>query len=232
MDYLAGCYRQQSEKAVSLLLQQYQWGKVHMIFACVCGSDERGKEGGKETEEAGSYMTRQLLKWFRGLEPKKLARNLEKGILSLAESLRERLLQIDQEWKSKYAEGEVCPDLAGIFCLECNYLLFCRGQAGIYLINTAFGHGHVRRLDKRGSVGGFEIEQGVLQQDIGLLCATESFFDQVTEKMLSEGLFMGEEATEEQLEKHVRELAGEGERRGGKGIGVIFMKTVSTDFSV
>ena len=218
MFYLSGCYRQQSKNAASLLLQQCRCGHAHMLFACVCS----GK--GEDAEKAGDYMTERLWQWFRGLDGKKPTRNLGRGMRRLAKSLEETVRRIDLEW-SKLQNSERV-DFSGVFCLEDNYLLIHRGQTRIYLMNTAFGRGHARRLDGEKGRRELEMEQGILQQDVGLLFATESFFDWVTDKILAEGLFVGETPTEEQMERHLKELAGEGERKGSLGVGAIFVRTV------
>lgn len=235
MDFLTCFYRQQSEYAASVLLQQYQWKQMHVLFACVCA-------GGEEAAEDGRNMSRGLRQWFRGLDLKRLT-----SLFGLAERLEEAIERIDLEQremrealmkpvndfsgKKCFRDGEnadlaeaVKADITGVFCIEDECLLFYRGSGRIYLMNTAFGRGHVRRLDKGAEGCRLRMEQGVLQQDVGLLLAAEPFFTWVTEKMLAEGLFVGEAVTEEQMEKHLRELAREGERKGGLGSGAVFIR--------
>ncbi len=219
MDFLSSFYRQQSMKAASVLVQQYQWERTHILFACVCTGEGEG------TEAAGRYMTGGLLEWFRGLDLKRPAGS----IAVLEEQLRDVVLRIGRE-RRKGEEEEKTDEfgLAGIFCLEDQCVLFHRGRARIYLLNTAFGRGYARRLDGGKEEGALETERGVLQQDIGMLFATEPFFVRVTEKMLAEGLYVGETVTEEQMEKHLRELAAAGEEKGGQGSGAVYVRMVGS----
>jgi len=220
MEFLSACYLQQGKNALSLLLQQYRCGRTQMLFTCVCIG--RGENAGR----AGGYMTEQLLQWFRELPFKKLYKSREKGMERLAEYICEVVGRVDLELEnSRITPGGQRVDYAGMICLGERYLMLCRGTGRIYLINTAFGRCHVGCFTGEGQGGGMFLEQGILQQDIGLLFTSEAFCGCITEEMIREGLAVGEVTTGGQMGRHLKELAGEAERRGGADMGAVFLRT-------
>ncbi len=88
MDFFAACYRQQGEKSASVLLQQYQYRRKEVVFACVCGTEQKG---------AGGYMTERLLAWFRGLDLGKAVRTRERRAERLQGELAEVIEETDRE---------------------------------------------------------------------------------------------------------------------------------------
>lgn len=219
MDFFTACYRQQGENTASLLLQQYQYRHMQIVFACVC--TDRGNGG-----RAGGYMTERLLAWFRGLNLKNLVRKREKKMDLLLEELTAVVREIDKELEDGGMAGEGKAGFAGFFCIEDSYIMLCRGGTGICLINTGFGRVCLRRLGVNGSGDALSSGQGSLQPDIGLLLATGSFYEYVTEPMIKEGLFVREISTEKQMERHLTELGREGERQGGLNLGAILLRSV------
>lgn len=227
MDFFAACYRQQGEESASVLLQQYQYRQMEVVFACVCGAGQGG---------AGGYMTERLLAWFRGLDPGRLVRSRERQADRLQAKLAEVIEEIDRELSERglpgkgvrFGKGQPEKEKVGLavfLCIEDVYIIFRRGRTGIYLINTAFGRVCLRRIGAEAEKSGMAMELGRLQADIGLLLGTESFYGHIEESMIREGLFVREIHTEKQMERHLAELAGEAERRGGAGMGVIFLRT-------
>lgn len=263
MDFFAACYRQQGEESASVLLQQYQYRQMEVVFACVCGADRGG---------AGSYMTERLLAWFRGLDLGRLARSRERQADRVQAKLAEAIEEIDREllerrlsgkgvWSGKGEPEKALPEgelsgkelprkellweelsekgqmekrqlekekvgLAVFLCIEDIYIIFRRGRTGICLINTTFGRVCLRRIGTRAEKSGMAMELGRLQADVGLLLGTESFYRHIADSMIREGLSVREIYTEKQMERHLAELAGEAERRGGAGMGAILLRTV------
>lgn len=219
MDFFAAHYRQQGENSPSILLQQYQYKRMQLLFGCIClGSGKGGRAGG--------YMTERLLAWFRGLDLRKLRRDREDGMGVLSQRLAAVIGETDRELRDAglTKEGEV--GLAGILCVEDSYILLRRGRAGICLINTGFGRTCLSRLLEGGNKGALKKGQGSLQPELSLLLATESFLCHTTETMLREGLSATEVWTEKRMEKHLAELAGEAGRRGAEDVGAILLRTV------
>lgn len=221
MEFFTACYRQKEGNASSLLLQQYQYRRSQIVFACICTEENAGKEGGR----AGAYMTERLLAWFRGLNLKKLAKSREKGADALAERLTEAVMEADRELNEGKTAGGVRVDLAGILCVDDIFIMAYRGTLAVYLINTAFGRVWLSRLDREREGEKLNVRMGAMEPDVGLLFATEGFCRYVPEDMIREGLYAREIATETQLEKHLAELGKEGEARGGSGIGAIMLRT-------
>lgn len=69
------------------------------------------------------------------------------------------------------------------------------------------------------------IEQGVLQPDIVMLFSMDDFCRYVTDKMIEDGLAVREVVTEEQMDRHIKELGKEGERLGGMDMGAVLLRT-------
>lgn len=231
MRFLTAYYWQQTwngdENTSSLLLQQYVCEGVCVHFSCVCG----GLDG---DDRAGGYMTEQLLWWFRGLSLKRLVRKPEKMLGKAEAGLRRVIQRADAELAGAGSADSGLADirppdagkaaLAGIFCVGEEFFLFCRGEQRIYLVNTGFGRAYVKRLGAENS--GFSAQRGVLQPDVGLLFAAESFWNHVTEQMIKETLSVREVITEEQIGKHLGELGQEAQRQGGKNMAAVFVRTV------
>lgn len=223
MHFLSTDYWQQDQHGneSGLLLQQYVCEGVCLHFSCVC----RGQGG----DRAGGYMTEQLLRWFREISLKRLTRKPEKALEEAQVGLRKVILRTDDELADAGLAGDRTAGtgataLAGVFCAGEDFFYFCRGGQRIYFINTGFGHAHIRRLGAEG--GGLFFQRGILQPDIGLLFAVDSFWEHVSEGMIKEGLFVRELVTEEQMRRHLNELGEEAQRRGGKDMAAIFVRTV------
>ncbi len=220
MKFLSSCYLQQGENALSLLLQQYRYREVQVFFACVFMGE------GENADRAGGYMAEQMLGWFRGLQIKKLYCKRKKEWGKLGNSIFEVIGRVDGELENCgiMAKGRKT-GIAGVFCLAERYLLFCREAGRIYLLNTAFGYGHVRRILYKDPGSDLNMEEGIMEPDIGLLLTTEPFCRYATEIMLKGVLNMGETETQGQMDRRLGELAKEAERRGAAYVGAIFFRT-------
>lgn len=228
MQFLAAYYWQQTcnGNASGLLQQQYVCRGVRVHFSCVCGG--RSGDG-----MAGSYMTEQILCWFRGLSLKRLTRKPEKALGEAQEGLSRTIQRVDRELASAGGvrsgtagtslTGAGKTALAGILCVGEEFFCFCRGEQRIYLINTGFGRAHMKRLGTESEE--LFVQRGILQPDIGLLFAVGSLWKYVTEQMIKEGLSVREVLMEEQVRKHLNELGEEAQRQGGKDMAAVFIRT-------
>jgi len=109
--------------------------------------------------------------------------------------------------------------LAGIFCIGEEFLLFGRGSVGVQLLNRGMvGEGVGTSLEYGKE---FWMQQGGMEPGIGLLLATGSFFGNVGEEALQEGLSVVTVLTGTQTEKHLRELGKAGERSGGRNMAAV-----------
>lgn len=245
MRFLTACYWHQTRdgdgNGSGLLLQQYVCREVCIHFSCVC----RGQGG---DDRAGGYMTEQLLSWFRGLSLKKLVKRREKALERAEAGLRRVILQTDDELAAGGVVGKTA--FSGIFCVGEEFFLFSRGEQRSYLINTGLGRAHIKRLGIKGAgadepeserygikqtkrhaetAGGFYVQRGVLQPDVGLLFASAPFWEHITEQMLREGLSVREVVTEEQMRKHLNELGAEARRQGAGNLAAVFVRTARGD---
>lgn len=218
MELLSACYYQQGRNGISLLLQKFRYRQVQILFTCICAGN------GSSADREGSYMAEKILHWFRNLDFKYIMRKPEKGLMRLEESLYKAVYRTDGELEYSGMAGENRKvDVAGIFCIENRYVMFRRGAGHVCLVNTAFGRVHIRhmcRMEDR-----ISIEQGVMQPDIVMLFSMDVFCRYVTDKMIEDGLAVGEVVTEEQMSRHIRELGKEGERFGGTNMGAVLLRT-------
>lgn len=218
MKFHTACYWRQGENETSLLLQQYACGPVPVFFSCICG-------GGRESGKAGSYMSEQLFRWFRELNLKKLTGRPERGLENAAYRLRGLIARTDGELAaSKVIAGRGETAFLGILCVEESFCLFYRGPQRIYLANTCFGRPYIKRLDK--ADGQTVLERGSMQPGLGLLLATETFCERLTEQALRDVMSVKDTDREERLERRLRELGEESARRGGKDLAAVFIRTM------
>ncbi len=220
MKFLSASYFRRGKNSTSLLLQQYRYKQAQMIFACLCAG--KGKDG----DRAGGYMAEQLLQWFRGMHVKKLFKNQDKSMIRLTADLYGVIRRLDRELEdSGMAQRDEETSIAGMICLEDRYMALHRGEGCIRLINTAFGRGHIQNIIGKPEEGGLCIEQGMLQPGIGLLLAMKVFYACIGNNRIMEGLALDEAVTEEQMDRHLRELAKEGERQGNADMSAILLRT-------
>ena len=216
-------YYQQGRNYSTLLLQQYQYR--HMPICLICLSHGENESQGK----AGAYFTGRLLQWFRGQSLGRLVKSPENRLLTLQDQLRELIECTDAELKNcSFGSAEKNMDLAGILCVGEDFLLFFRGQQKICLLNRSFGRSHIRCFSEEmtDDIGcALVLRQGILQRDVGLLLATESFCGHMAEQELRECLHVETVLSEEQAERHLRELAGRGERQNGRNMSAALLLT-------
>lgn len=209
-------YYQQGRNYSTLLLQQYQYRHMPIGLICLCYGENESQ--GK----AGAYFTSRLLQWFRGQSLGRLVKSPENRLLILQDQLRELVECTDAELKNcSLSSEEKNMDLVGILCVGEDFLLFFRGHQKIYLLNRCFGHGHIRCFSEETEkdIGcALVLRQGILQQDVGILLAAESFCGHMTEQELKECLHVETVLSEEQAERHLRELAERGERQAGRNM--------------
>lgn len=221
MKFHTACYWRQGENETSLLLQQYACGAVPVFFSCICG-------GGRESGRAGSYMAEQFSRWFRELNLKKLTGRPERGMENAEHRLRRLIARTDRELAaSKVIAGKEETAFLGILCVEGSFCLFYRGPQRIYLTNTSFGRPYIKRLDK--ADGRPVMERGNMQPGLGLLLATETFCEKLTEQALRDVLSVRETDKEERLERRLRELGEESARRGGKNLAAVVIRTMKEE---
>ena len=237
MEFISSSYWQAGENASALILQQCLCGDTPILFACVCG-------GQTESEgRACGYFSRRLLEWFRSMRFSRAVGNPDAFLKKQEVKLKRLLQQVDNEVEQAgLALGEVAFDkmeslpkrnavslpgrnaggkpvsLSGILCIGQEFLLFGRGNTGIFLINRCMGKPHVENMPQKDMLF---LLPGVLETDVGVLLATESFADSIPQEVLREVVFVEEVVTERQTEKHLRELGRAGEETDGKNMAAV-----------
>lgn len=218
MDFLTAYYAQKGVGEVSLLLQQYEWRGRHLCFACITEAED-GK--------AAAYLSEQLLHWLRGQTERTMTELVKgkKDMAVLAEQLKRVVGRADEELRySGLTEAGKAVSFAGALCQDDSFVMIQRGKLRSYLLNTSFGKAYLQDLSGKWALPDGEdalVEYGVLQGEVGLLFATESFCELVSERKLREGMGIAGMQTESQVEKHLEELGAEGERLGGNGLAAI-----------
>ena len=210
----SGCCR------VSLVLQHVIVRKKSVALACVCESENAGEAGVTES----GYFTEGLVEWFHKHFLKKCEGKMsEAEVEKLLQTEVRRLLKEEEGFlKKRKLQGQL--HYWGILLWESQFCLFCRGTCEGYLINKRFGKKNIRRL-------GGELQQeqwfsGRLQRNLGLLLCTAGFMETLEKEEAAEVLNFDGEASDDRLEKRLRELWRENSSRGGKRIaGAIYLHT-------
>ncbi len=224
MDFVSAYYWQQGENISALLLQQCRLRDKTAFFACVW--EGRGKRAGM----AGRCLAERFLAWFRGFRLSRAVKSPERFLERHAGELEALVREADEDFMKAGAarlagegvSGTVAlASFAGIFCLEEHFILFGRGSAGIRLLNHGIGKTCVGNPIGYGEE--LRIRQGVLEPGIGLLLATDSFYRNVEEDAMREGLSVEEVLNGIQTEKHLRELGRAAEKAGGGNMAAVLL---------
>lgn len=208
MKYLTAWVRRRDGKT-ALLLQQYLCREIPACFACLCTC------GGEDGERAGRYITGQLLAWCHrfpwhkaALRPdkwlKRAERELEAQIRLSGEKLRGEGLPVRTDrvsWRVFAGVGE-------------EVLTIGNGQEFL-LLGMSLGKGTVTRLK-----GSF---RGRMEAGAGILLTTDDFFGSGDEKALSEALLLSGLQTEEQVRRHLKELADNTGGAGGEAAAILLV---------
>lgn len=216
MNLTAVSYWQGAENHSALLLQHYRYRKVPFCFLALCA-------GGNESQgRAGAYLTGQLLRWFRGLPFRRLARDPERSISVLERDMKSRLGRLDEELEAGgLTRGKNRQPVSGIFCVDDCFLLFSRGGQKIFLLNRDMGRGSVRCLsdvtEKGTSAADLPgMRQGILQRDVGILLATDTFCRFLADSDIRECLYVDELEDESRIRRRLYELGQRCETLGGR----------------
>lgn len=111
----------------------------------------------------------------------------------------------------RWMERQYC-GYAAVFCMggECFYVW--RGEMAVCQINRCFDRYHLRKLSV--SSQGTVCVRTALEAEVGVLLCHEAFLEGVTAEQIRECLAVGELSGQGQVERRLKELAGEAERRG------------------
>lgn len=208
MKFISGYYRQK-EESTSLLLQQYVCRDMPVCLGCICGGENR------EAGMAGGLFTGRLLKEFR-----------EYGLLKAVGKPARFLEKMEKEICVCGDRCGLVPDFwtAGILCIGEVFLAFSMGRAGIALCNTGFGRPALCGIGEEDGEGRLRIRRGSMETGIGILLASESFYEGIPRADLQNCLAVREICDFTQTRKRIRELGDMAERRGGRGMCALLLE--------
>jgi len=202
---------------VSVVLQQVSCQRKEVLLACVC--EGFGEE--KHAATQSGYFTERLVEWFHKRYLKKL---LEKGWEGeITRDLKEELEKITQELKLYAKKSGVAKiQYRGILIQNNQCWIFGRGETGLFLFNRRFNKVYVKPivLSEEKTVW-----EGRIQKNVGLLLCTASFYQIFDRTEVTEVLFGDKKQSEESVKKQLMELWREGEIRGLKKAGAVFVRT-------
>lgn len=186
MRFLTSYYRREEDSRCALTLQQVLRvrGKMPIVLGCVCGE-------GVSSEGAAFCM--RLTDWFHESALVGCNRRREPDLAPLMEEA------------ASLAAGNF--SVAGMFCVGRRFFLFYRGEQRICLMNRRFLRPNSKVLSRRtDSSGKILMEEGVMQEDVGILIGTERFFDGISEEEFMKCLAVEAVRDQKQAERRLKEL--------------------------
>lgn len=217
MELFSTYYWQRGENATSLVLQQVicKEGRVPVLLACVC--TENRQEDGMMVKGTGGRFCGRLADWFHEefLPGCLKGAALDMGTAGLG--LRQMAASAVRE------ERTAGLSVAGILCAGEHFLLFYEGEQRIYLLNTRFSRSSAKCLTGHTETGILCVQEGIMQQNIALLLATEPFYRVIPEQTWKECLSVHDIREEGRAGKRLAELGEYGERQGGAHMGAVLL---------
>lgn len=210
MEFMTGYYRQK-EDSTALLLQQYVCRGVPVCLGCVCGGESR------EAGIAGGSLTGRILEEFRKL-------SLLRAVKKQPECLKKMERQLYKCWESCVVPQDFW--IAGLLCIGEGFLLFFEGAVKIALCNTGFGRPALHEIggsdDAEGA--GLQLQQGSMEDGIGILLASESFYGNIPREDMQSCLWVKDINDAGQTQRRLQELGRMAERRGGRQMGALLLE--------
>ena len=210
MELMSGFYRQ-NEDSLSLLLQQYVCDGVPVCLGCVCGGEmsDAGIKGG--------LITGWLLRQFRGL-----------NLCEVIEKPQKFIGRFERELNTCWDRHSVLQNFwtVGILCIGYEFLIFYEGAVQLWLCNTYLGRPDLQRIgvDDRTETHELRFHRGIMESDIGILLASESFCRQLSTKELSSCLAVKAIKDSTQTQKRIRELGSLAEKKGGRNMAALLLE--------
>lgn len=190
MELIVGCFREESRggfSGVCRTVRKRDRVQIVLLYAV---------KGNLQRERAVTTME----EWFHGQALMICGRGkAAQRVDDAAESFR--------QWMA----GQHC-GYAAVFCMggECFYVW--RGGMAVCQINRRFDRYHLRKLSV--SSQGMVCVRTALEAEVGVFLCHEAFLEGLTSEQIRECLAVGELSGQGQVERRLRELAGEADRRG------------------
>lgn len=193
MQYFTTHYWRSGEKNTSsLVLQQVYHKRKRMPVLLACIQKDGQKENG---------FSRELVDWFYGKGLELCSKNGEGEIEATESSL------------SDFLKQAVCGEIIGILIVGRCFIMFQQGSRGISLLNTRNHRSNYQDLSlARTDAMELCSQTGMIQRGVGILLATDSFYEGISRNMIEECLNVRELRSQNQVDKRLRELGSVAER--------------------
>lgn len=211
-----GFYWQQDQSnATALVLQEMRCTKdgTPILLGCVCTVPH--------VAEGGFYLTRQLLEWLYTMPWTDYRRGGNREMDAVEASLKQCIQQADNEL-AHYSGGGCPGTISGIVCMGYSFLLFNRGTQTAHLLNRRFSRGNMRLL--AGGEKLLTIRRGSMQKNLGILLASASLTNSLTDEEVRDCLALGVMGSAEQINRRLRELGEAAKQRGAENPGAILIR--------
>lgn len=224
-----GAYRSQNQDAVLLL--QTLTGRGRVLLAAVCD----GMGGHAQGDLASAHVSRALQEWY--YEYLLAAVRKKKRIWVIHRALDRLVYQLQDhmKWYCDREEIQMGTTLSVLVLFEGKYLLWNLGDSRIYRFTGKKAEcltvDHVSaegRLTK--CVGGFgyfvpDHRYGAARKGEGFLLCSDGFYRQISREELWDVLAASQLTDEEQICRHLKELADCAERRGERdNLSAVYIK--------
>lgn len=223
-------------RGVGLLVQEYHLKKEDssLLAACLMKGEAAFCENfGQEFAALfhGDILSLCMEKGFEGAE--RPLREFLKRQLGKMEVQKKEPVQ-EAAWRRAYPKEELrgrekpagneaasAPaSCCGIVSLDGDFLLFCKGEMRVGVLNLSFRGEHLRflKLPRAGLV-----QRGLAESGTGIVFLTESLTEVLGTKVIEECLSVRELSGKAQAERRLAELAAEAAKRGREDVGAVLV---------
>ncbi len=208
--------RDMPNNPVSVVLQQAEYGKRQLLFACVCESHLEGREA---VEESG-YFSERLTEWFYGRYLKNYGK--EKDIEAALIDLQREHNMILQELERVHRKRRMNIGLhfSVILLQDGRFAMFQRGKCKILLLNKRYNVPQIKMWEQFDESG---YCQGRIQKNIGILLCTENFATVAMQETYKEVLFLDKKAEDWRLGKRLTETWQGIDQK--ESVGAVYIRT-------
>ncbi len=184
---------------VSIVLQQAEFEKREILFACVCDSTLEGQEGVAES----GYFSERLTEWFHKRYLKQFVKNkkTEAALWDLQQERDMILQELKKAHGKKGQEGGL--HFCAILIQDNRFIMMQKGLCHIFVLNKRYNTPQMKRWEQFDNIG---LCEGKIQRNLGLLLCTNSFANRITKKNYREVLFLDRKPEDERLQKRLTEV--------------------------
>lgn len=183
----------------SVVLQQVEYEKRQILFACVCTSDLDGHDG---VEESG-YFSERMTEWFykRYLKQYGKVSDVDKAAGDMLQEQDMILKELRRVHKKK--ERKLGANYCVILLQGSQFVMLQRGKCKILLINKRYNIPQIKiweQFDEKG------LCIGKVQKNLGILLCSERFAATVVQENYRDALLMEKKTEDSRLGKRLKEV--------------------------